>query len=55
MPTLTGIPRVLLLIETSRHYGRRILEGIGRYVREQGPWSLVLRSAEPGRPHPPLG
>jgi len=44
MPTLTGIPRVLLLIETSDNYGRRILEGIGCYVREHGPWSLYCEA-----------
>ena len=42
MPTLTGIPRVLLLIESSDGYGRRILEGMGRFVRESGPWSLFV-------------
>ena len=35
-------PRVLLLVETSTTYGRGVLEGIGRYVREQGPWSLFF-------------
>ena len=38
------IPRVLLIIETSRGYGRRLLEGIGRYVREHGPWSLFCEA-----------
>ena len=38
-PTLR-LPRVLLLIETSTAYSRRIMEGIGRYVRENGPWLL---------------
>ena len=28
------------MIETSDGYGRGILEGVGRYVREHGPWSL---------------
>src|SRR5258706_14375146 len=31
-------PRVALLIESSRAYGRGLLVGIARYVREQGPW-----------------
>jgi LacI family transcriptional regulator len=43
MPAYTGIPRVLLWIESSNSYGRRILEGIGRRVRESGPWSLYLK------------
>jgi LacI family transcriptional regulator len=52
MPSLTGIPRVLLLIESSDGYGRRILEGIGRFVRECGPWSLFVaaRGLEDGLP-----
>jgi LacI family transcriptional regulator len=29
-----------LLIETSRAYGRGIVEGIARYARENGPWSI---------------
>ncbi len=47
MPLLTGIPRVLLLVEMSGGYGRRILEGIGRYVREHGPWSLHFETRSP--------
>lgn len=34
------VPRILLLIETSRVYGRQLVEGIGRYAREHGPWSI---------------
>ncbi len=34
------VPRILLLIETSRVYGRQLVEGIGRYSREHGPWSF---------------
>ena len=44
MPQLREIPRVLLLVETTNSYGRRILEGIGRYVHEHGPWSLNFES-----------
>ncbi|MEM7231618.1 MAG: XylR family transcriptional regulator [Planctomycetota bacterium] len=35
-------PRVALLIESSRAYGRGLLTGIGRYVREHGPWDLDI-------------
>src|SRR3989304_103457 len=35
-------PRVALLIETSREYGRALLRGIMRYARLQGPWSFSL-------------
>lgn len=36
------VPRILLLIETSRVYGRQLVEGIGRYAREHGPWSFYF-------------
>ena len=44
-----SIPRVLLLVETSRAYGRGILEGIARYARERGSWSIRFedRGLEP--------
>ena len=31
---------MLLLVDTAANYGRQIVSGIGRYVREHGPWSL---------------
>ena len=34
------VPRVALLMETSREVGRGILRGIERYVRQHGPWSI---------------
>ncbi len=34
------IRRILLLVETSRTYGRSIAEGIARYALENGPWSI---------------
>ncbi|MBN1488283.1 MAG: DNA-binding transcriptional regulator [Phycisphaerae bacterium] len=30
----------MLLIETSRAYGRGLVEGIGRFVEQRGPWSI---------------
>jgi LacI family transcriptional regulator len=36
------IPKVAILVETSRQYGRQMLRGIARYVRLRGPWSLVV-------------
>ena len=36
------IPHILLLIETSRAYGRQLVKGIGRYAREHGPWSFYF-------------
>lgn len=34
--------RVLLLIETSKAYGRSLLDGIGRYAMTHGRWSLYV-------------
>lgn len=36
-------PRVALLIESSRAYGRGTLLGVAKYVREHGPWSIFLQ------------
>jgi len=33
-------PEVMLLIDTSSVYGRELVEGIGRYAAEHGPWSI---------------
>ena len=46
-------PRVVVLIESTRAYGRRILRGIADYVRENGPWLVhveprALDDAAPG-------
>ncbi len=35
-------PRVPLIIETSGIYGRRILNGISRYLRTHHRWSVFL-------------
>ena len=36
-------PRVALLIESSRAYGRGILSGIAKYIRQQGHWAIFLQ------------
>lgn len=36
------IPKVILLLETSRQYGRQLLRGVARYARLHGPWALVV-------------
>jgi len=36
-------PRVALLIESSRAYGRGLLLGVSKYVREHGPWAISLQ------------
>ena len=41
------IPRVALLIETTRTYSREMLAGVHRYVAEHGPWSTFLELRAP--------
>jgi LacI family transcriptional regulator len=45
-------PRVAILIEASNAYGRGLLAGIHRHLREQEPWTIFL--PEHGRGMPPL-
>lgn len=47
------IPRVALLIETTRSYTRGILAGVRRYVAEHGPWSTFVEPRSPDSPPPP--
>lgn len=42
MPARRRIPRVALLIETTRTYTRELLAGVRRYLAEHGPWSTFL-------------
>lgn len=46
------IPRVALLVETTRTYTRELLAGVRRYIAENGPWStfLELRAPESAPP-----
>jgi LacI family transcriptional regulator len=39
-------PRVALDVETSLVYGRRILEGVSRYLRANRPWSIYVEQHE---------
>jgi LacI family transcriptional regulator len=39
---MAKIPKVVLLIENSRTYGRELLRGIARYNRFYGPWSFYM-------------
>src|SRR5436309_2489823 len=41
-------PHVALFIESSLEYGRGLLRGIARYLRERGPWSIFLEQRELG-------
>jgi LacI family transcriptional regulator len=46
------IPRVALLVETSKAFGRGVLQGVARWLREHEPWSLYAdeRGLEEGVP-----
>ena len=41
-----NFPRVALLIESSRTYGRGVLRGIARYTHVNGPWSIFSQERE---------
>ena len=43
---MAQVPRVALLIETSRGYGRDLLRGIARYADLNGPWEFFLTPAD---------
>lgn len=40
------IPKVVLLVETARGFGREFLGGIARYARLNGPWSFHIRPGD---------
>lgn len=42
----TARPRVALIVETSTAYGRRILDGISRYLAANQPWSIFVEERE---------
>ena len=46
-------PQVMLLIDTSSVYGREVIEGIGRYAAEHGPWSIYHEDRGLMDPLPP--
>jgi LacI family transcriptional regulator len=46
-------PRIALLVETSREYGRGLLRGVIRYQHEHGPWSVYFKPQGLGAPVPP--
>ncbi|MGO8925893.1 MAG: substrate-binding domain-containing protein [Limisphaerales bacterium] len=47
LPARFRQPRVALLIETSRSYGRDLLVGIARYVRAHRPWDIEFGESNP--------
>lgn len=48
-----GIPHVALLVETSTSFGRRLLEGVADYIRQNGPWSVYVEQRSIYDPAPP--
>src|SRR5215467_10125933 len=46
-------PRVALLVESSRAYGRGLLHGIAEYIRLHGPWSVYMAERGLGDDPPP--
>lgn len=41
-------PHVALIVESSIEYGRGVLRGIARWLREHGPWSIFIEQRELG-------
>jgi LacI family transcriptional regulator, galactose operon repressor len=41
-PFMHKIPKIALLVETARGFGRDLLLGIARYSRLHGPWSFHI-------------
>ena len=39
---MSKMPKVALLVETARGYGRQVLHGIVRYARLHGPWAFYV-------------
>ena len=42
---MAGVPKVILLIENSRGFGRELLRGIAKYSRLHGPWTFYRMPA----------
>jgi LacI family transcriptional regulator len=43
---LKNLPKVALLIESSRKFGRDVLSGIAKYIHVHGPWSCYIEERE---------
>ncbi len=49
-----SIPRIILLIETSREHGRQLLRGITDYARLYGPWTFYSETGDRQASYPRL-
>lgn len=47
-----SVPQVALIIESSKAFGRGLLQGIGRYTRHHGPWATRIEERSLGDPPP---
>jgi LacI family transcriptional regulator len=43
---MSGTPRVALLVETARGFGRNFLRGIAQYSELYGPWDFLIRAGD---------
>ncbi|MBI4659261.1 MAG: DNA-binding transcriptional regulator [Verrucomicrobia bacterium] len=50
----SGVPRVILLIESARASGRNLLTGIAAYTRHHGPWAFYWEPAGLDQARPSL-
>ncbi len=48
-----SIPHVALILETSTAYGRALIQGATRYIREVGPWTVYIEQRSLQDPGPP--
>jgi LacI family transcriptional regulator len=44
---MPSFPHVALIVETAKQYDRGVLQGIGRYIKGHGPWSVYLEERGP--------
>lgn len=44
--SMREIPKVALLVETSRGFGRELLGGIARYSQLHGPWNFFIKAGD---------
>ncbi len=51
-PARPELPHVALIIETSSAYGRDLLSGIARYMRENEPWTIYIEPRSLNDPAP---
>ena len=43
---LTKMPRVAVLVDTATGWGRRLVRGIGRYAKTNGPWHIWIEARD---------